>query len=707
MENEQQGAESTEQSVNDPEIKIEVENAQETPTQQEIDKLQVENAIEHFEAGNVTETLTEPEEPGHIVPEPSIEIEVKINTTPKDIHAGKKDHADSLTHDPNLNEELHDIIPEEHHEEYDHHDEIEEEDIDFTGLNLKDIMKVVENALDHPESRNENKKVQIARAEFFKIVNEEKKELLEKFVSDGNDPQDFDPTPDPIVKDFNLLFRSFKKKRQEYIESLNKQREDNLLTKKEILDKLKAITEADDTSGNSYDAFKRLQDEWRHIGHVPVGDAENLWNKYNFYVDKFYNKMSLYSEFIELDRKKNLEAKEEVVGKLESLAKVENVNEALRNMRQYQEEWKHIGPVPKESLDDMINRYKAAVILLHEKREKLSEELQKRREQNYQAKKEILDKILEIANTDYKSAQEWINKNKDLGGWIEKWRGIGNIPIEKRDNLKEQFSEGIKTFNRRKNEYFRLRKKEKVDNLKQKMELCDKVEELLKHEDALSENKKVVIKLQEQWKKVGPVPMKFSEKVWKRFQGSCDEFFLKLSKKYSALDKEQQDNLALKTAVIEKAEALAAQEDIETPAHKVKELQDEFNNIGFVPFKEKDKIRKRFFKALNDILAKRKGSADVNDNLLGYKLTLETWAEDHGGPQKIEQEERKLQRDLRQIENEIVTLENNMQFFGRSKNADALKQGFDKQIEQLKVKMDDLHQKIGVIRSLDLRRTTY
>ena len=689
MENEKDETEPTDNNLSGSEIKTEVENPIEMAPV-EAKGHDSENTFADSALGVSEEAVAQT-----LVEEAAPAIQANARPEPEG-HAGVKDELP-------IEEEHHDISAEEHHEEEDHHYEIEEEDIDFTGLTPKEIMKAVESALEHPESRHENKKVQIARAEFFKIINEEKKELLEKFVSDGNDPQDFAPPADQIVKDFNLLFRSFKKKRQEYIESLNKQRETNLISKKEILDKLKAITESDDTSSNSYDAFKRLQDEWRRIGHVPVAEAENLWNKYNYYVDKFYNNMSLYSEFIELDRKKNLEAKEEVVGKLESLAKVENVNEAMRNMRQYQEEWKHIGPVPKESLDDMIARYKAAVIQLHEKREKLSEELQKRREQNFQAKKEILDKILEIANADYKSVQEWIDRNKDLGGWIEKWRGIGNIPIDKRDALKEQFSEGIKTFNHRKNEYFRLRKKEKVDNLKKKIDLCDKVEELLKLEDALSENKKVVIKLQEEWKKVGPVPMKYSEKVWKRFQGSCDAFFVKLSEKYSALDKEQQDNLALKIAVIEKAEALAAQENVEAPAHKVKELQDEFNKLGFVPFKEKDKIRKRFFKAMNDILDKRKGSADVNDNMLGYKLTLETWAEDHGGPQKIEQEERKLQRDLRQIENEIVTLENNMEFFGRSKNADTLKAGFDKQIQQLKGKMDDIQQKIGVIRSLDRR----
>jgi len=697
MENEEQVAGPAENNLTGPEIKNEVENQVETAPRTEAEQPFIDNLP-------VQEKQQRPDEPVHTVPEPEIEIEAKAGNSPQNANVEEKDNLDN---EPHLADGLHDIIIEGNHEDDSIHEEIEQEDIDFTGLTPKEILKAVESALDHPESKHENKKMQVARAEFFKFINEEKKELLEKFVSDGNDPEDFEPEPNPLVKDFNLLFRSFKKKRLEYVESLNKQREDNLLAKKEILDKLKAITESTDTSGNSYDSFKKLQDEWRHVGHVPVGDAENLWNKYNFYVDKFYNKMSLYSEFIELDRKKNLEAKEEVVGKLESLIKVENVNEAMRNMRQYQEEWKHIGPVPKESLDDMIARYKAAVIQLHEKREKLSEELQKRNEQNYQAKKEILEKILEIANADYKSAKEWINKNKDLGGWIEKWRGIGNIPIEKRDNLKEQFSEGVKTFNRRKNEYFRLLKKEKVDNLKKKLELCEKVEEMLKLDDSLSENKKVVIRLQDEWKKIGPVPIKFTEKVWKQFHAACDAFFLKLANKYNSLEKEQHDNLALKIAVIERAEALAKAENVETPAQKVKELQDEFNAVGFVPYKEKDKTRQRLFKALNDILAKHKGSADVNDKVFGYKLMLEGWAEDQGGNQKIEQEERKLQWDLRKIENEIVTLENNIQFFGRSKNADSLKQGFDKQIEQLKIKMDDLQQKIAVIRSLDRRKANF
>ena len=592
----------------------------------------------------------------------------------------------------------------DHAEEEAHEDahEDDDEDIDFTGAPREELLKFVREAAAHPQGRNINKRVQQARAEFNRQLREARAEALEQWKGEGNEEADFSPQEDPMAQEFNQLFKTYKKRRQEHIADLNHQKDVNLQRKREILDKLKEITEQDET-GSSFNEFKKLQEEWRTIGHVPITEAENLWNTYHFYVDKFYEQRSLYSEFKELDRKRNLTAKEDVINRITALDSMEDLNEVMRLLRQYQDEWRHIGPVPKENLDDIIQRYKEAVVKLYDKREKQSEELQKRREQNHEAKLALLEKIEEIAQFESNRVQDWISKNQELGQWIENWRSIGSVPVSKGGELKERFAAAIRNFNKNKNEFFRLRKKEKVDNLKTKISFCEKVEGILKEEGDLNTHRKEVIRLQEDWKKIGPVPSKYSDKVWKRFQEACDAFFGKLSEKYNKQNSEQKNNLEQKNAVIEKAEALAAQETIENPHKQIKELQQEFNAIGFVPFKEKDKVRKRFFAALNAIMAKARGTtaAEGQDtDSMSYQLMLENWSQEHGGDKRIDMERQKQSREMKRLENEIATLENNMEFLSRSKTADKLKAGLEKQIEKLRERMAEIDDKLKMIRNI-------
>jgi hypothetical protein len=591
---------------------------------------------------------------------------------------------------------------EELHEEEHHEDEgLHEEESSFEGMSKVQLLEFVQNAVNHADARNMNKKVQMARAEFNRIIREERNDALENWKAEGHEEGAFVPEEEPLLRDFNQAFKGYKKSRLDYIANINVLKEQNLAAKKEVLDKLKTLTESNENV-SSFNDFKKLQDEWRKIGHVPITEAENIWNSYNFFVNKFYEQRSLYSEFRELDNKRNLSAKEELVSRIEALHAIEDVNESLRLLRNYQDEWKHIGPVPKDQLEGIITRYKNAVIHIYEKKEKLSEELQQRMEQNYEAKVSLLEKIEEISQFSSTRVQDWINKNQELSQWIENWRSIGNIPMSKGTEIRDRFSAAIRKFNKDKNDFFRGRKKEKVDNLRKKTELCEQVEVLINSENP-SLHKKDVIRLQDEWKKSGPVPMKYSDKLWKRFQAACDAFFAKIIATQSDHDKEQYENLKLKNDVITRIEALMAEETIEAPEQQIKALQDEFNRIGFVPFREKDKVRKRFLTALNSLIAKLGGTPGKSSESLTYKLTVQSWAQEGGGQSKLENEERKNVRELKRIENEISTLENNIEFFRNSKNADELRANLDKQIADLKVKMAELQEKINLIRGAGRR----
>jgi hypothetical protein len=596
-----------------------------------------------------------------------------------------------------------DLPMDEHHDEEHVDDDLhEDESVDFSAMGREELVAYVKDAHDKQNERDINKKVQVARAEFnrkTKETFEEKEPEAAAAAEEGETPAETKISADTLSYEFQSAFKAFKKRRQDYINELNHQKDENLKLKKELLEKIKTLTEHPETP-NSFNQFKDLQAEWRKIGHVPITEAENIWNTYNYYIDRFYEQRSLYSEFKELDRKRNLAAKEEVVGRIENLLQVEDTNEALKQLRHFQEEWRHIGPVPKEQLEPIIQRYKQAVISLYEKKEAHNAELQAVREQNHAVKSELLEKIEEIANTEFKSVQEWINGNTELGKWLENWRGIGAVPAAKGAEMKDRLSNAIRKFNNRKNEFFRGRKKEKVDSLRRKTELCERVEAILQ-EPELPPFRKEVIKLQEDWKKAGPVPAKYSDKIWKRFQAACDAFFSKISESHNAQHQEQQDNLNKKVAAIEKAEALAKEEKPERLRERIREIQQEFNAIGFVPFKEKEKIRKRFSAVMDTLFngLRAQHGESVEGEKMNYQMMLESWSQE-GGRERIQNEERKHQRDLKRIENEIATLENNMAFLSKSKTADTLKAGLEKQLVQLRQKMEEIQGKIKLVRSV-------
>jgi hypothetical protein len=595
-------------------------------------------------------------------------------------------------------EKIQDEISESEHGEMSEQEEADEhnleEEQDFSSFSKEELLAFVKNAAAKPQGKNIGRKVQQAKSEFNRLVREQNDELKENWTEEGNEEVDFIPEVDPLVQDFNAAFKEFKKSRQAYINQLNQEKEGNLERKKNVLERLKQLTESDET-GESFEEFKKLQQEWRSIKQVPANDSENLWNNYHFYVDKFYEHRSLYSEFKELDRKRNLAAKEDVVNKIEALIQSEDLNEALRQLKQLQEEWRHLGPVPREQVESVIHRYKAAVLKLYELKEKQSEELQQRRELNYQAKLEILEKIEELASFETNKVQDWIDKNKELGEWIEKWREIGSVPVNQTQNLKDRFTGAIRNFNKNKNDFFRNRKKDKVDNLKKKNALCERAEEIMNEENP-AQFRKEVIKLQEEWKKAGPVPQKYSDKIWKRFQAACDAIFSKINHDGKQRATGERENLEKKNAIILKIDALSAAETIEDPQTKIREIQAEWNSIGFVPFKEKDGIRKRYSESLNNLLRKTRSSMPAGSDM--DEINYEQMAQEPGGSRRLDQEFQKHNRDLKRIENEISTLENNMEFLSRSKTADKLKDNIEKQISRLRERMDELQGKIKTIR---------
>jgi len=610
----------------------------------------------------------------------------------------ENEHAPSPSIAEHHSDDIENHDPDAHHDDVHGDDDIHGEDDNwFEGMSRENLLEFVINAAEHCDERNMNRKVMQAKSAFNKLSKDALDEAKEKWTADGKDENDFVWEDGTVRDEFNKAFKTYKKSREVYVVGLNVEKEKNLVSKKEILENLKAFVESDNLSDMGQ--FRKLQEDWRKIGHVPIGDAENIWNSYNFYVNKFYEKRSLYSEFKELDNKRNYSAKEEIISKIEALNNVEDLEEAFRLLRGYQDEWKHIGPVPKEKRDEINLRFRNAVIPVYDKREKISEERNKISEQNYAAKLALIGKIEEIAEFTSARVEDWINKDQELGQWIENWRSIGNIPFKKNDELKERLSAAIRKFNKNKNEFFKQRKHEKTQNMVKKAELCEKVEEFAKSENP-GAHRKEVIALQEEWKKSGPAPFHHSDKLWIRFKAACDTFFKNIAAGYTEIEKEQKENLRLKLEVIDKIEALIKSGKMELPEEEIDAFEQEFNNIGHVPFHDKDKIRKRFFAALNKFISKVvERSAEQPGDLMGYRVNMQKMARENNGLGRLETEERKNSRDIKRLEGEIATLENNIEFFRNSKNADDLRNKMNSEISGLKDKMKELQDKNNVIRA--------
>ncbi|MEX0967146.1 MAG: DUF349 domain-containing protein [Bacteroidia bacterium] len=590
-----------------------------------------------------------------------------------------------------------------HHDEQedteDQHDseEDDQEEADLETMTPEELVEFVEKASTGEDIIRLAVRVRQARSLFEEIVNEEQAAQLASFLEDEeNQAEDFVATPNPLRERMSVASRNYRKLRKEKINELNRQKEENLEQKQAILEKLKEITE-NLSNANHYHDFRSLQDQWRSIGPVPRTEYENLKKLYNFHVHKFFDNLSLYSELKELDRRKNMESKQEIISKVVALRELDDALEAMHQLRTLQKEWKRTGPVPEDDFKSLNEAYKEAVDTIYQRKEKHDEQWQEQREQNLAAKREVLGKLQELAAFQTESTDQWLEKNKELSSWIEEWKKIGSVPKEIRKELSAEFREAVKQFNANKNNFFKERKKHLAEYLREKEVLCEKVEAILQEEGDISQHKREVIKLQDDWKKTKPVQRKYSQKIWNRFRKACDQYFQRLTEANQQQHAEQQENLKAKEAICEKLEELAANppEDVK---EAVKNYQEDFNQIGFVPFKVKSAIQERFQKAVRSLMLKGKFDKDLDPKLMSYALHLDNLVQDREAAGKLDNEIWKLNRDIKRIENDMVTLDNNLAFFSNSKNADKLKKDFEKKIQDYEEEIKTLKQKISMVR---------
>lgn len=524
------------------------------------------------------------------------------------------------------------------------------------------------------------------------LIEKEKISLSSKSVSLKNNqesvysPESAEP---PQVSEIS------EEKNNEHVHLSEDEKEKNLKIKNGLLDRLRTLLSGEETN-TSIDLLKEIQESWKNTGPVPASYNQELWANYNALVERFYNNRSIYFELKELDRKKNLETKTELCEKAEKLAESNDVGQALRELKSLHEEYKHIGPVPKEDQEALWERFKKASDKIYSRRAQYLEELKKNLFENLEKKKELAEKMAVFADFNTERIDEWKVKTAEVLELQNEWKNTGSLPADKSKDVSKKFWGACKAFFHNKDQFFRQLEVQKEENLKLKVELCEQAEKLKDNED-LAATANVLKELQKKWEAIGPVPVKEKEAIYKRFKEACDHFFNRKRESAAETEKEYSVNLQKKNEVCEKIEALA--EDKNKDTQKIKSLQNEWKEIGFVPRSEMKNINDRYHQAINKYLSSLDGISETEKQSLREESHPYV-PKNRPAAGKRFPREHELSKKINALKNEINTLNTNMEFFARSAAADKLKKEIVVKIEKAREEMDMLKSQLEVLRKV-------
>ena len=544
--------------------------------------------------------------------------------------------------------------------------------------------------IDEDACNADKQEIDALKQNFYKLHKAEQEAARKAFIEGGGKAEEFTPTPDPQEAEFKQVMGSIKEKRNTLTAAQEQEKEENLAKKLAILDKMKEFTETPEDTGKRYNEFKQLQQEWNEIKQVPAAKVNELWKSYQLYTEKFYDMLKLNNEFREYDFKKNLEAKLHLCEAAEKLATEPDVVSAFHQLQKLHQEFRSIGPVAKELRENIWARFKAASTTVNRRHQQHFEEL-KEKEQNNLDQKTVICEIVESMEYDtFKTFADWEDKTQEILALQAKWKTIGYAPQKMNVKIFERFRAACDEFFRRKAAFFKSIKESMAENLEKKKALCEKAESLKDSTD-WKETAEILTKLQKEWKTIGPVAKKHSDAVWKRFIGACDYFFEQKNKATSSQRSIESENQAKKEAVISQLKALdEAGTTDEATADKTRALMKEWNSIGFVPFKEKDRLYKEYHAVVDRLFDKLHLSA-TEKKLSNFKSGLNKEG-------NLYRDREKLVRTYEGLKNDIQTYENNLGFLNSSsKKGNSLVSEINRKIERLKAEMELVQKKIAAI----------
>lgn len=582
---------------------------------------------------------------------------------------------------------------EDHKDHEELHTDQHDEEIDYSKMSKSELLDKIAELSKEEEGYKKGRTIGAIKESYDNIFEKEKDDALARFIKDGGEEDDFDYHLDEDNEKFYAYHKILREKRYQNAKELEKQKDKNLKLKNDFLEKLRDFVDNDENT-SSINELRAMQAEWKSIGPVPPQHNKTLWANYNALLDRYYDHRSIYFELKELDMKKNLEAKQDLCLQAEELAKSDNLNESIKKLNELHEEYKHIGPIPKEVQEETWQRFKSASDDIYQKRKDYYSQLKEEFKDNLDKKTTLSDAVQPYADYESDKISEWNAKTKELLDIQKQWDAIGSMPKENAKEVNKQFWGAFKTFFKNKSTFFKSLDSKREENLEIKEKLVLQAQELAKSEN-WEETANKLKDLQKEWKNIGPVPEKQRDQIYKKFKAACDEFFTNRRGHNKEKESNFEVNLKKKEEVCHKLEALATVEDFEPET--VYELQDEFNSIGFVPKRSIKAIQNRYQTALRGVINNAKHfDAEELDELKSLISIHKIKAGPHGD-QKLQRKEFSLKRKIQNLENDISTWKNNIGFFASSKNANAMLKDFEEKIQKAENQLEELKEELKLI----------
>jgi hypothetical protein len=588
------------------------------------------------------------------------------------------------------------VIKEEpRHEDSHSFEDIELPPVDYSGYSKHELVETLALIIENRPTLEIRDDVERLKILFYKKLKSESEERKSKFLEGGGKIEDYRQWVDPDDARVKHLLEKYKEKKTDYNKVQEAEKYENLKKKYDIIDKIKELVNREESINKTFHDFRALQNEWHSIGVVPQTSLKDLWENYHHYVEIFYDYIKINKELRDLDLKKNLEAKVLLCEKAEELLLEPNPVNAFRFLQDFHNQWREIGPVPQESKNEIWERFKEATSQINKRHHEYFEKQKDDQKKNLDAKIALCEEVDTINLLEIKNFKDFDERAEKVVELQKIWRTIGFAPKKQNNKVYQRFRDACDVFFEKKRGFYADNKEIQLNNLQLKNELCLQAEAIQESTDwKLTSD--ALIKLQKEWKEIGPVPRKQSERCWKRFRKACDHFFNRKTEFFAALDTSYEDNLKAKLAIIDELEKFEPGSDVQAAFERLKELQRKWTDIGFVPFHLKDEITNKYRNAINKEFDKLK-IGDEDKSILKYKTKLDNLKTNPKASRKVRNERDKFFTKIKQLEGDIVLWENNIGFFAKSTNADTMIREVEEKIENAKKLIKTLEEKVKMI----------
>jgi len=567
--------------------------------------------------------------------------------------------------------------------------------VDYSGYSKNELVDTLALLVDNrppSEIRSDIERIKIL---FYKKLRAESEERKLKFLEDGGKIEDYRVWVDPQDHKVKEILNRFREKKFDYGKIQEVEKNENLRKKYLIIDQIKELVNREESINKTFQEFRTLQNQWRAIGAVPQTALKDLWENYHHNVEIFYDYIKINNELKDLDLKKNLEAKLVLCQKAEELLSEPNAVNAFRKLQEFHDQWREIGPVPPESKESTWERFKEATTQINKRHHEFFDKQKEDQKKNLDVKIALCEEVEAINKIELKSFKEFNDKAEAVVAIQQRWRKTGFTPKKQNNKIYQRFREACDQFFEKKRVFYNDNKEVQQSNLQKKIELCEKAEALQESTDWKTTSD-ALIQLQKEWKEIGQTPRKQSDKCWKRFRKACDHFFNKKSEHFSDIDSSYAENLNAKLALIEEVEKFTFDADPHVSFEKLKEYQQKWSDIGFVPFNKKEEVNNAFKSAINKQFDKLKmGNGEIT--VLKYKNKLDNLKSNPQISRKVRVEREKFYTKIKQLESDITLWENNIGFFAKSANADAMIKEVEARIENAKKTIISLEEKVKII----------